>query len=107
MDNVIWDAWSTVWTGNDVNETYVDEWVINTELNRREKRRTTTTTSTRTGSRTRQGYYDHIREIITDTNQGNVVLAKEIIPYIDKIKIKKLWSKKIINMLIKTVKAAQ
>jgi len=81
MDNVIWDAWSTVWTGNDVNETYVDEWVINTELNRREKRRTTTTTSTRTGSRTRQGYYDHIREIITDTNQGNVVLAKEIIPY--------------------------
>ena len=81
MDNVIWDAWSTVWTGHDVNETYVDEWVINTELNRREKRRTTTTTSTRTGTRTRQGVYNHIREVITDSSQGNVVLAKEIIPY--------------------------
>ena len=31
---------------------------------------------------------------------ADVKILKEIIPYIDKIKIKKLWSKKIINMLI-------
>ena len=31
---------------------------------------------------------------------ADVKILKEIIPYIDKIKVKKLWSKKIINMLI-------
>ena len=37
----------------------------------------------------------HLNKTFTD-----VKILKEIIPYIDKIKIKKLWSKKIINMLI-------
>ena len=37
----------------------------------------------------------HLNKTFTD-----VKILKEIVPYIDKIKIKKLWSKKIINMLI-------
>ena len=37
----------------------------------------------------------HLNKTFTD-----VKILKEVVPYIDKIKIKKLWSKKIINMLI-------